>query len=349
MSAPVKAVHLLVPDGIDDPRRPSGGNVYDRRVADCLAAGGWRVREHAVGGSWPAPDDRARAEFGRLVAALPDRCTVLVDGLIASAAAPVLVPQAERLSLVVLMHLPLGEPGGEGDVLRAARAVVTTSGWTRDRLLETHRLPRRKIHVAEPGVDPARTATGTPDGTRLLAVAAVLAAKGHDILLRALAEVGELSWQCELVGSLDRDPAFVARLRRRIDAHGLGDRVILAGQRTGPALDDAYAAADVLVHASRGETYGMVVTESLARGVPVIATAVGGVPAALGWASGGARPGLLVAPHDGPALADALRRWLLDGGLRARLRRAARERRSTLTGWPVTARRIAAVLDEVSP
>ena len=55
-----------------------------------------------------------------------------------------------------------------------------------------------------------------------------------------------------------------------------------AGAATGAELDRAYAAADVLVLASRAETYGMVVTEALARGLPVIATAVGGVPEALG-------------------------------------------------------------------
>jgi glycosyltransferase involved in cell wall biosynthesis len=71
----------------------------------------------------------------------------------------------------------------------------------------------------------------------------------------------------------------------------------------GDDLAHAYAAADVLVLASRTETYGMVVTEALARGLPVIATAVGGLPEALGQASDGRRPGLLVPPEDSFALA----------------------------------------------
>ncbi len=58
--------------------------------------------------------------------------------------------------------------------------------------------------------------------------------------------------------------------------------------------------------ASRAETYGMVVTEALARGLPVIATEVGGVPEALGEGADGSRPGLLVPPDDPAALAAAL-------------------------------------------
>ena len=84
------------------------------------------------------------------------------------------------------------------------------------------------------------------------------------------------------MGSLTRDPEFVDRIGRRSRAAGIGDRVHLTGPLTGADLDAAYAAADVLVLASRAETYGMVVTEALARGLPVIASAVGGVPEAVG-------------------------------------------------------------------
>jgi hypothetical protein len=47
-------VQLVVPDGIDDPLRPSGGNRYDRRICDGLRAAGWRVHERALPGGWPA-------------------------------------------------------------------------------------------------------------------------------------------------------------------------------------------------------------------------------------------------------------------------------------------------------
>jgi glycosyltransferase involved in cell wall biosynthesis len=92
----------------------------------------------------------------------------------------------------------------------------------------------------------------------------------------------------------------------------------------------------------------MVVTEALAHGLPVVATEVGGVPEALGHGADGGRPGLLVPPGDPAVLAAALRAWLEDAGLRARLRRAAGERRASLSRWSDTASVLAGVLAEAA-
>ena len=148
-------VHVVVPDGIDDPARPSGGNTYDRRVCDGLTSLGWSVHEHAVAGSWPRPDAASLAALDGVVQRIPDDAVVLLDGLIASTAPEVLVPQARRLRLVVLVHMSLGRRRRRGERTRRSeagrRAVVTTSAWTRRRLLELYALPADRVHVAEPG------------------------------------------------------------------------------------------------------------------------------------------------------------------------------------------------------
>ena len=350
-AAAVTEVHVVVPEGIDDPARPSGGNVYDRRVCRGLAALGWAVHEHAVPGDWPRAGTAGHAALARAVRGIPDGAVVLHDGLIASTAPEALVPEARRLRQVVLVHMPLGDRSRddevrrrEREVLAAATAVVTTSAWTRRRLVELYALPADRVHVAAPGVDAAALAPATAAGDALLCVAAVTPDKGHDVLVDALATAKDLSWRCACVGSLDRDPAFAAGVRRRARDGGLGDRVCFPGPRTGAQLDRAYAAADLLVLASHAETYGMVVTEALARGLPVLAAEVGGVTEALGQAHDGTRPGLLVPPGDPAALGAGLRSWLADGELRGRLRRAARERRASLRGWAATTSVVADVL-----
>ncbi|HEX2774723.1 MAG TPA: glycosyltransferase family 4 protein [Micromonosporaceae bacterium] len=340
-------VHVVLPGDIDDPATPSGGNTYDRRICAGLAAAGWSVREHAVPGAWPRPGGTERAHLSRVLSAVPDDALVLLDGLVALAAPEVLVPQAGRLRLVVLVHMPLGDDA-EAGALAAAAAVITTSEWSRRWLLDRYALPVDRVHVAAPGVDHAPLARGSYGGSKLLCVAAVTPQKGHDVLTEALAEVADLPWTCVCVGALTRDPGFVARVRHQIGDGGLDGRVRLLGPHTGDDLCAAYAAADLLVLASRGETYGMVVTEALARGIPVLATAAGGLPEALGNAPDGSRPGMLVPPDDPAALAGALRRWLTDADLRHRLRRSAEGRRSTLAGWADTATLISKVLAAAS-
>ncbi|MPZ61019.1 MAG: glycosyltransferase [Propionibacteriales bacterium] len=354
----MNVVHFVVPDGIDDPDRPSGGNVYDRRVSGELAALGWSVHEHAVPGSWPTPAPADRAALGDVVSGIPYDAMVLVDGLVASNAPEALVPETRRLRLVILVHMPLADDPSEdgvaeagareGAVLSAAAAVVTSSVWTRRRLLDRHELRPDRVHVAEPGVDPADKAPGTATGGELLSVAAVTPNKGHDVLLTALATIGDLPWRCACVGSLNRDPGFVDRLHKQARKDGVSDRVRFTGPLTGAALDTAYTAADVLVLASRRESYGMVVTEALAHGLPVVASAIGGLPEALGRDPEGGTPGLLVAREDPTALADALRAWLSDADLRQRMRHSAEQRRAGLCGWSSTAERISRVLAEVA-
>jgi glycosyltransferase involved in cell wall biosynthesis len=335
--------HVVLPAGVDDLSIPSGGNVYDRRI--CRELG---LRGTSVAGAWPSPDTQAREELARTLARVPDGEVVLLDGLVACGVPDVVVPHAERLRLVVLVHLPLAdetgiEPGvaagldaAERRVLTAVDAVVGTSPWASRRLVEHHGLVPDRVHTVTPGVDPAPLAPGTDGVSRLLCVASVTPRKGHDVLLDALATLVDAPWALDCVGPLRDDHA--ERLRGQVHRLGLDDRVRFTGPLHGEPLDRAYAAADLFVLASRAETYGMVVTEALARGIPVVASEV---PDALG--SGG----VLVPPGDAAAFAAELRRWFGDERVRRDLRDAARLRRDELAGWREAAESMARVLVRV--
>src|SRR3954467_6178417 len=95
-------VSVVVPAGIDDSARPSGGNAYDRRICLGLTGLGWTVDEHHVPGSWPTPEEDARARLEQVLADIADGGVVLIDGLIASTVPEVLAAAARRLQLVVL-------------------------------------------------------------------------------------------------------------------------------------------------------------------------------------------------------------------------------------------------------
>ncbi|MFT7840970.1 glycosyltransferase family 4 protein [Saccharothrix sp. BKS2] len=318
-------VHFVLPE----PTAPSGGHEFDRRVAGLLG-----LREVRVGGRWPLDGDLRG--LARALADVPDGHVALLDGLVACAAPEVLRPHTGRVRVVVLVHLPLADEVGlparvaaeldarERECLRSADAVVATSPAAAARIAAHHGL--RGVHVVVPGVDPAPPAVGTDGSSRLLCVASLTPRKGHDVLLAALRGV-DAPWTCAFVGP-GEPPA------------GLDDRVEVTGPLTGAALADRYARADLFVLASRAETYGMVVTEALSRGLPVIASAV---PDALG---GG---GLLLPPGDVGAFTRALRRWFADDRWRADLRALARARRAELSTWDSTARDLAVVLANLRP
>ena len=236
----------------------------------------------------------------------------------------------------------------ERQVVAAAASVVTTSAWCRDWLVQEYDVAPSDVHVAHPGVDPAALSTGTPAGTNLLCVGTISPVKGQDQLLAALCDLRDLTWHCTCAGADSVDLDFADLVLKTSAEMGLAGRFVLTGALSGDALEAAYAGADLLVLPSRAETYGMVVAEALAHGLPVVATDVGGVREALGEVPGGEVPGILVGPGDPGALTAALRRWLTDPGLREELRARAIERRGHLAGWSVTAARVAAVVQGVA-
>ena len=302
--------------------------------------------EHEVGGDWPRPDLTDLARLALLLDGLPDGALLLVDGLVASAAASVLPAASARLAVVVLLHMPLGPGAAEETVLASAAAVVTTSDWTRSQVRSWYGL--RHVYAVRPGTDAAPLAAGSGAGTSLLCVATVHPGKGHDLLLEALARLGDRPWTLVCVGSLDVDPDHVDRapgagVRPSLGATGhlrrpAGRRRARRGVRPGRPGGAAVASARATGWSSPRRSR---------VACPCVATRTGGVPEALGRAPGGTLPGLLVTPDDPAALADGLSRWLDERHLRDRLRRAAALRRPTLPGWDLTASDLADVLSRV--
>ena len=169
--------------------------------------------------------------------------------------------------------------------------------------------------------DEVRHELGVPEGdTLVLTVANLRPEKGYDVLLEAarLVATRDLPIRFAAVG---RGP-LEDELHERHRTLGLDDRFTFLGQR-----DDVLrllVGSDVFALASRQEGLPVVLMEATSVGMPIVATAVGGVPQVLTDGT----DGLVIPPGDPRALARAIERLAADPGLQERLGRAARERSS---------------------
>jgi glycosyltransferase involved in cell wall biosynthesis len=171
--------------------------------------------------------------------------------------------------------------------------------------------------VIPSAVDAAAVPQAHHDGSppRVVMVGRLAAPKDPVTLVRALARVEGSPFVATIVGDGPDRPEVEAEIR----AAGLEGVVELAGERHDvPSL---LADADVFVLSSRSEGAPLSVLEAMAAGLPVVASAVGGLPEMVDGATG-----LLVPAGDAAALAAALEQLLADSALRRRLGAAGRER-----------------------
>ena len=343
--SPARALTVVIPGDLET---RTGGYGYDRRIIAGLRERGWSVDVLSLEAGFPFPTAAARDHAARSLAAIAGGATVLVDGLALGVLPDEIARERERLRVIALVHHPLAaetglDPGvaaaledSERRALAAVRFVVVTGHGTAAGLAQYGVAPER-IAVVEPGTDPAPLARGSrqliatsaePLEVALLCVATLTPRKGHDVLFRALASIRHLPWRLTCAGGLDRDPATAGRLRAQLDTDGLSDRVALVGDLDAGQLAVHYDRADLFVLATRYEGYGMAVAEALARGLPVISTATGGIP---GLVSDEA--GVVVAPGDQAAFTAALGRAVGDPVLRQQLAEGARRVRGRLPTW----------------
>ncbi|MCS2609537.1 glycosyltransferase [Halomonas dongshanensis] len=345
-----------------DPNQRTGGYIYDARVVEALRARGWDITVEGVAGRFPDADATARESLERTLNALPDGSHALLDGLAMSALPDVLASHHTRLILTALIHHPLGDEQGldeqarqrlhlcEFEALQYVQRIIVTSRFTQRRLdeLASHydRALNAPITAVEPGVERAplaptrekRAPEAEEAPLHLLCVATLVPRKGQDILVEALAQLTSLPWRCTCIGAA-RDRAFAAKVEALIEKHDLHGRIHLAGECDAASLDAAYRNADALVLPSWYEGYGMVITEALAYGLPVVTTTGGALRDTLPTGAG-----LSVAPGSVDALRDALAQLIDDSALRTRLTDTARQVRATLVDWDETGRRFEAAL-----
>ncbi|MFD3947766.1 glycosyltransferase family 4 protein [Streptomyces sp. NPDC058579] len=346
----------------------AGSSAHVRSLASGLVARGVRVTVCA-----PAELDRAYDFIGAgahfvpvprrndpaTVAQLRNACigadVVHAHGLHASVRATLALSGSGGVrgpALVTTWHTRNHVDGARGGLLRllerrTARAAAVVLGTSSELVDRARRRGARDARLAPVTVPAsrapvclhdgkARAELGAVDRPLLMAVGALVPERGYGLLLDAAREWRDLDPQPLLV--IAGEGRERAALQRRVEAEGLAVRLI--GRRDDVA--ELLAAADVAVLPSRWEARSLLAQEALRLGVPLVATAVGGVPELVGDAAE------LVPWGDAAALAGAVRGLLEDTDRRMDLAAAGRVQART---WPTEDETIAHVLsvyDELS-
>lgn len=277
------------------------------------------------------------------------RPDVILCGHIAVAPAAVLAGRITGTPVVAYLYADEGpaQPQLARALFRSAHTTIALSRYGRDLAIQLG-APSARVVVIEPGVDPP-TLPRTPRSDEPLIVTVSRLTdryKGHDVVLDALPLIRERVPDARWIGI--GDGPLRPELEARAESLGVSNAVCFTGS-VGDAERDAWLdRARVFVMPSRlppggagGEGYGIVFLEAGAHGLPVVAGAVAG---ALDAVIDG-ETGLLVAPQDPRAVADAVAGLLLDPERAERLGDAG-ARRAAEFSWPRMAARVEDVLLE---
>ncbi len=256
----IRRIAFAVPGDLSS---PTGGFTYDRRIIGELRRLGSGVDVIDLGEGFPRPNAETRAAALAKLAAVPRGSAIVVDGL-ALGVLPEIAALRGRNPLIGLVHHPLALETGlapdeierfrarERAALASMQAIIVTSPAIARVLVADYGVSPDVLSVAPPGSERVRCAHGGGGGmVALLSVGIIVPRKGYDLLVAALATLGDLPWRLTIVGDRRRDAQASARLDADVLRHGLAARIAIEGMVSAERLAELYSAADVFVLASR--------------------------------------------------------------------------------------------------
>jgi L-malate glycosyltransferase len=260
------------------------------------------------------------------------------------------VARLARVPVVIGSHRQLGDLLGSAKFNAQLLAFqfcdrIVCNSRAAVRILIDNGIPERKLDVIRNGLPEEAFAPAEPALPKLPGVLRVgmiarmnTPAKNHALFIEAAARIASRFPNVEFV--LVGDGAVRADLERQVEQLGLDNRVIFLGDRRD--IPEVLAALDLSVLPSRSESLSNSILESMAAGVPVIASEVGGNPELLGE-----RRGMLIKPGDCNVLARAIESALLDPGWRQQTSDRARKFASENLRLADASRRYEELYDEL--
>lgn len=325
-----------------DKDRRTGGFLYEATVLRTLNSIGVKTDHLQLPDSFPDPTPDDMTMTLDALRAVPAHVPIILDGLVFGAIDPAGLAQITA-PVIAMIHHPLGLETGltperaaflrqnEGEALNHTAHVIVPSPHTAQILIQDFGADPDRITIALPGFDRPVYTPAPADPPLILSVGLLAERKGHDILLDALFRIQDLNWQAAIVGKT-HDPAYARHLNQQCQSLNLSHRVTFTGELEQSALQKQFETASIFALATRYEGYGMVLSEAMLFGLPVVSCNVGAVPDTVGEAA------ILTQPDDPMAFADALRQLLENPQTKAHFCELSKVRAKSLPSWQDTAR-----------
>lgn len=243
---------------------------------------------------------------------------------------------------------PLWRDRAEAEIIQCSDGICVSCAEEEEQFRRLYGDPAGRIEIISPGVERAFFAPGAREAARhaigfdvdrplVLFVGRIQPLKGPDVAIRALAALERDDVQLVLVGGSSGRNGDVqaAEAHALVDELGLHDQVHFIEPQPHHILSSWYRAADVVLVPSRSESFGLVALEAAACGIPVVASAVGGL---LSLVDDG-ETGFLIAGRRPTDFATAIAAILDDAELAASMGAAA-EARARLYTWRAAADRL---------
>jgi glycosyltransferase involved in cell wall biosynthesis len=236
--------------------------------------------------------------------------------------------------------------GEELAALNMFQAVITTSEFSRKALQQAGF--QGAVRAVLPGLDSSYRTPTPLRGTapvRILTIATLLPDKGLMDMLAVLSSLRDLDWSWEIAGDSELDREFAREFEERVRASTVAGRVWLRGCVPPADVMAAYDRSHIFALPSRFESCSMATMEAMARGLPVVAFRVGGLPHLLPEACRAA----LLEPSDWDGFSAKLRSLINNPDQRLKSGDANRVASARFPSWEESGTAVLRFLEELNP
>lgn len=256
---------------------------------------------------------------------------------------PVLINKKRKnhFYFLIIHHLSNDEKPGflrnklENFFIRNSDMIVTVSAATREKLYNMN-TGQEKIEIFNPGLEihsekisGKKTMSGK---LKLLFVGLIEERKGILYLLEALKLISSVDFELNIIGEVLNSNQYYDLLQKKISEYNLEGKVFFRGKVSKNELEDYYLNSSVFVFPTLWEGYGMVVSEAMSYGLPVIASRI---PAIEELIDDGVN-GILVEPKNAVQISEKIRLLNSDHSLMEKLSENAVKKSQSFPTWDET-------------